>query len=375
MDVLDEARLNFLLIDSNLCDYASKSGDALRIEKMEEDFRTPYFRDVDRIIHSLSYTRYLDKTQVYSFKSNDHVSKRIVHVQLVSKIARTIGRALRLNTDLIEAISLGHDIGHTPLGHMGESILNEISQKELGEYFSHNVQSMRCYMNIENNGLGLNLTIQTLDGILCHNGELELQEYRPQKKTKETFLEEYERTYTEKDFVKTLVPMTLEGCVVRVSDIIAYLGKDIEDARILGIIKEEDIPINIRQILGVKNREIVNTIIMDLIHNSFGKPYLKLSDDVFEAIKELKKFNYVNIYDKSLTEEEKNEITHRYETLFNVFLQDVKNDNRKSLIFKDFLNYKNEAYQKNTSNERKVIDFLAGMTDDYFGSCYEKVGI
>lgn len=135
MDVLDEARLNFLLIDSNLCDYASKSSDALRIEKMEEDFRTPYFRDVDRIIHSLSYTRYLDKTQVYSFKSNDHVSKRIVHVQLVSKIARTIGRALRLNTDLIEAISLGHDIGHTPLGHMGESILNEISQKELGEYF------------------------------------------------------------------------------------------------------------------------------------------------------------------------------------------------------------------------------------------------
>ena len=210
---------------------------------------------------------------------------------------------------------------------------------------------------------------------MCHNGELELQKYRPKKKTKEIFLEEYERTYTEKDFVKTLVPMTLEGCVVRVSDIIAYLGKDIEDARILGIIKEEDIPINIRQVLGVKNREIVNTIIMDLIHNSFGKPYLKLSDDVFGAIKELKKFNYVHIYDKSLTEEEKKEIAHRYETLFTVFLQDIKNDNQESLIFKEFLNYKNEAYQENTSNERKVLDFIAGMTDDYFCNCYEKVGI
>ena len=233
MDVLDEARLNFLLIDSNLCDYASKSGDALRIEKMEEDFRTPYFRDVDRIIHSLSYTRYLDKTQVYSFKSNDHVSKRIVHVQLVSKIARTIGRALRLNTDLIEAISLGHDIGHTPLGHMGESILNEISQKELGEYFSHNVQSMRCYMNIENNGLGLNLTIQTLDGILCHNGEELCQVYKPVPKTLDDVLEQYRNSYKNRDANNTFA-MTLEGCVVRLCDVISYIGRDLEDAINLG---------------------------------------------------------------------------------------------------------------------------------------------
>lgn len=371
----EQIKANMKIHNQNLSIYATKDEDAVRFLEEKEDIRGPFFRDIDRIIYSYAFIRYSDKTQVFPGHKNDHITKRMLHVQYVSKIARTIGRALGLNEDLIEAASLGHDLGHVPFGHFGESVLSKISEEHNEGYFNHNVESVRLLMNLENKGYGKNITLQVLDGILCHNGELELQEYRPQKKTKETFLEEYERTYTEKDFVKTLVPMTLEGCVVRVSDIIAYLGKDIEDARILGIIKEEDIPINIRQILGVKNREIVNTIIMDLIHNSFGKPYLKLSDDVFEAIKELKKFNYVNIYDKSLTEEEKNEITHRYETLFNVFLQDVNNDNRKSLIFKDFLNYKNEAYQKNTSNERKVIDFLAGMTDDYFGSCYEKVGI
>ena len=128
-----------------------KNEDAIYLEKNESDFRAPFSRDVDRILYSLAFQRYMDKTQVFSFKENDNISHRMIHVQLVSKIARTIGRALRLNCDLIEAFSLGHDIGHTPLGHMGESILNEISQKELGEYFSHNVQSMRCYMNIENN--------------------------------------------------------------------------------------------------------------------------------------------------------------------------------------------------------------------------------
>lgn len=365
MDVLDEARLNFLLIDLNLCDYASKSGDALRIEKMEEDFRTPYFRDVDRIIHSLSYTRYLDKTQVYSFKSNDHVSKRIVHVQLVSKIARTIGRALRLNTDLIEAISLGHDIGHTPLGHMGESILNEISQKELGEYFSHNVQSMRCYMNIENNGLGLNLTIQTLDGILCHNGEELCQVYKPVPKTLDDVLEQYRNSYKNKDANNTFA-MTLEGCVVRLCDVISYIGRDLEDAINLGLLNRCDIPEKITQVLGNTNREIVNSIVTDVICMSMNKPYIKMSDKVYNALQELLDFNYKNIYNKASTSKDYEYYKEGMYRIYQSYLKAINDNDQENIIFKIFLNTQDESYLKSTSPKRMVIDFIAGMTDMFF---------
>ena len=180
---LEDARNNFLKKESYLCEFATKSIDFLRVREENEDIRPPFFHDIDRIIHSLSYTRYIDKTQVYPLNSNDHISKRMVHVQLVSKIARTIGRALNLNEDLIEAIALGHDIGHTPLGHVGESILNDISMRELGEYFAHNIQGVRNYLVVENNGCGLNLTIQVMDGIMCHNGEMLSSKYVPMKKT------------------------------------------------------------------------------------------------------------------------------------------------------------------------------------------------
>ena len=129
---------------------ACKDDEAYRIRVEEDnDFRTPFYRDIDRIVYSLAYTRYMDKTQVFSFNDNDNISKRMTHVQMVAKIARTIGRALRLNEDLIEAAALGHDIGHTPLGHLGVSILNEISMRELGEYFRHNVQGVRTYMYLQ----------------------------------------------------------------------------------------------------------------------------------------------------------------------------------------------------------------------------------
>ena len=171
MKNLESIKNNFLAQEKTYSKYATKSNEAIRFESIDDnDIRTPFFRDVDRIIHAYSYTRYADKTQVYSFKHNDHISKRMTHVQLVSKVARTIGRGLGLNTDLIEAIALGHDIGHTPLGHTGEAILNEISKRELNEYFAHNIQSVRHYMYVENNGNGLNLTVQVLDGIMCHNG-------------------------------------------------------------------------------------------------------------------------------------------------------------------------------------------------------------
>ncbi len=353
----------------NMSKYATNDEEAIRFKEEEKDIRSPFFRDIDRILYSYAFIRYSDKTQVFPRNRNDHITKRMLHVQYVSKIARTIGRALGLNEDLIEAASLGHDLGHVPFGHFGESVLNELSLKHNEGYFNHNVESVRILMNLENKGLGKNITLQVLDAILCHNGELELQEYRPVPKTKEIFLEQYQKTYNEKDFVKTLVPMTLEGCVVRVSDIIGYLGKDIEDACILKIIKREDIPIHIRDILGVKTKDIVNTIIVDLIENSLGKPYLKLSDNVFEAMKALKKFNYENIYDKSLTKEEQEKIIHMYNKLFETFLHDIEKENTQSKIYTDFLNYKVAEYINSTSKERKVIDFIAGMTDDYFLLC------
>ena len=157
---------NFLNKEKYLSCYATKSSDAIRLKEEKEDIRPPYFHDIDRIIHALSYSRYMDKTQVFSECENDHISRRMVHVQLVSKTARTIGRALNLNEDLIEAIALSHDIGHTPLGHSGEAMLDEICKSELNTSFAHNIQGVYYYMRLTN----ANLTIQVLDGIMCHNG-------------------------------------------------------------------------------------------------------------------------------------------------------------------------------------------------------------
>lgn len=359
-----------------LSDDACKDIDAIRYkEEFDEDIRGSFFRDIDRIIHSLSYTRYMDKTQVFSFEKNDNLSKRIVHVQLVSKIARTIGRALNLNEDLIESIALGHDIGHTPLGHAGERMLNKISMRELGEFFSHNIQSVREYMFLGNNGKGINLTLQTLDGIMCHNGEIALSIIEPIEKTKESFLEEYNKCYTDKNVLISLKPMTLEGCVVRISDIIGYIGRDIEDAINVGIINREDIPKHITDVLGFTNKEIVNTIILDIINNSYGKKYIKLSDDVYKAIISLKKFNYQNIYNRANSSNKLALIEDGMNHLYYKYLEDLKNNNLDSDIFKVFLDGMDKNYLENTKNERKVIDYIAGMTDEYLVESIIKEGL
>ena len=270
---------------------ACKDSDAIYLNVEEErDFRTPFFRDIDRILYSLSFQRYMDKTQVFSFKDNDHLTKRMIHVLYVSKIARTIGRELGLNEDLIEAGALGHDLGHTPFGHVGEAILNEISVRAGCGYFNHNVHSVRLLMSIENHGRGKNITLQTLDAILCHNGELVMGKYEPRwNKTKEEFLCDYEKTYKDRRVSLELIPMTLEGCVVRISDLIAYLGRDIDDAIRMNLLKWSDVPKSITSVLGFSNREIVNTIINDVINNSKGKKYIKLSDDVYIVMEEDKK--------------------------------------------------------------------------------------
>lgn len=367
----DSMNVNLLKNEENMSMYATKSSDGVRLKEFKEDIRPNYFRDIDKIIYSHCYSRYIDKTQVFSFKNNDHITKRIIHVQLVSKIARTIGRALNLNEDLIEAISLGHDVGHVPFGHVGESILNEISLKYLDEPFKHNVQSVRNLMVLENNGKGINLCVQVLDGILCHNGEKLQKIYNYKHKTTEEFIKEYNKCYTKEKF--DLVPMTLEGCVVRLSDVIGYLGRDIEDAITLGIIDKEDIPINIRKKLGENNSSIISLIINDIIINSINKPYIKLSDEYYNLMNELLDFNYKNIYAKAYTNDEKNKIKEMFNDIYKSYFTDLETNNINSSICKVFLNEMNEEYKNNTSNERIVIDYISGMTDDFFVNEYNKL--
>lgn len=367
----DSMNVNLLKNEENMSMYATKSSDGVRLKEFREDIRPNYFRDIDKIIYSHCYSRYIDKTQVFSFKNNDHITKRIIHVQLVSKIARTIGRALNLNEDLIEAISLGHDVGHVPFGHVGESILNEISLKYLDEPFKHNVQSVRNLMVLENNGKGINLCVQVLDGILCHNGEKLQKIYNYKHKTTEEFIKEYNKCYKKEKF--DLVPMTLEGCVVRLSDVIGYLGRDIEDAITLGIIDKEDIPINIRKKLGENNSSIISLIINDVIINSINKPYIKLSDEYYNLMNELLDFNYKNIYAKAYTNDEKNKIKEMFNDIYKSYLTDLETNNINSSICKLFLNEMNEEYKNNTSNERIVIDYISGMTDDFFVNEYNKL--
>ena len=357
---------NFLKIEDTYSPNATKSSEAVRFHPIDDDIRAPFFRDVDRIIHALSYTRYADKTQVYSFKQNDHISERMLHVQLVSKVARTIGRALNLNCDLIEAIALGHDVGHTPLGHTGEALLNEISLRELGEYFAHNIQGVRHYMEVENHGEGLNLSVQVLDGIMCHNGEMLSNVYTPVAKTKEEFLREYQEAYHDLKASSHNHPMTLEGCVVRISDIIGYIGRDIEDAIELGLFERSELPKEITEVLGNTNSDIMNTIILDIIENSLDKPYIALSERVYRALFALKKFNGENIYSKSMTNEDIEYYRSGMNQLYHIYLDDINGNRGESVIYTIFLNSQSPRYLKGTDARRKVIDFIAGMTDDMF---------
>lgn len=339
-----------------------------------ENIRPVFFHDTDRIIHSLAYARYIDKTQVFYLFEHDHITHRVLHVQFVSKIGRVIGRCLKLNEDLIEAISLGHDLGHVPYGHDGEEVLNDLSQ-ELGlGYFCHNAQSVRFLKEIEKKGKGLNLSLQVLDGIIAHNGEILNKEYKPNyKKTWNCFEEEYQKCFSEKEYSKKIFPMTLEGCVVRISDVIAYIGRDIEDAITVKLIKRKDIPKEISETIGSSNDDIINTLALDLIKNSYGKDYLAFSEDIFKALNDLMVFNYKNIYTNSRIKTETHKTNSMYKQLYNKYYSDLKNNEISSPIFKYFLNSMDESYCKNTDNKRKVIDFIAGMTDNFFNNQYNKL--
>ena len=237
----------------------------------------------------------------------------------------------------------------------------------------HNVESVRELMTLENDGNGKNLCIQTLDGMLCHNGEFLQSNYMPKKKTKEDFLKDYEECYKTKDYYKELIPMTMEGCVVRISDIIGYLGRDIEDAIRLGVLDKESIPDSIKAILGDSNKNIVNTIVEDIIKNSYGKNYIAMSPFVYNAVKDLKDFNYFNIYDKANSPEEKKHIKEMFNLVADTVLEQLNNNDTNANIYRTFLDNMNDDYLNNTTNERKVIDYIAGMTDYYFTREYENI--
>lgn len=363
-------------LSKNAC--SSKSAIRLIDEKIHDrkNIRPAFFHDTDKIIHSLAYTRYIDKTQVFYLFENDHITHRVLHVQLVSKIARVIGRALSLNEDLIEAISLGHDLGHVPYGHDGERKLNQIMNSKTGEFFCHNAQSVRALNTLENRGKGINLSVQVLDGILCHNGELMLKQYNPDyKKTKEQFEQEYKRCWTDKDYSKKIIAMTLEGCVMRIADVIAYIGRDLEDAITLGLIKRKDIPKSVEEAIGNTNAQIINNFVLDIINNSYGKDYIMLSDEKFKAITEFYKFSETEIYQNPKKSSQDNKIRNMFDVLFESYIHDLEKDNHESSILKFFLKNKDSEYRKNTSNPRIVCDYIAGMTDDFFNNEFKRIMI
>jgi len=281
---------------------------------------------------------------------------------------------LKLNEDLIEAISLGHDLGHAPYGHDGGRILNKLCTDPCNALgcFCHNAQSVKLLMELEQKGKGLNLSLQVLDGILAHNGEILSNIYKPEYgKTFEKFEEEYRKCFEEENYSKKIYPVTLEGCVVRISDVIAYIGRDIEDAITLKLIKRRMIPIEIRRTLGSSNDKIINTLVLDLIKNSYDKEYLAFSNKIFLALEELKKFNEKYIYTNPKTNTESNKIENMYEQLFAKYQQALENNSQDSYI-KEFLHDMDDDYLKNTDPKRMVIDCIAGMTDDFFSNQYEE---
>lgn len=372
----DIKRIKKIMLKSEkkLSKYACRSKDAVREYEQDEDIRLEYARDVDKIIHSSCYTRYMSKTQVFIEPINDHISTRMTHVQYVSKAARTIARALSLNEDLCEAIALGHDVGHTPYGHFGERVLNKISKTyNSGKCFAHNLNSVRVFRVLEKKGKSTNLTLQVLDGIMCHNGEFIQEKYRPQKnKSFEDLKREYEECLLDEEKIKRLTPMTLEGCVVRISDIIGYIGKDIDDACRLGIFNKNMLPENVKKYLGTDNTQIMNSIIIDVIENSLGKDYISMSKNVYEAVAQLKDFNYDKIYTKAITKEDEKRYTKTIESLYSVYSRALDAKDETNDIYKVFLKCMDKEYLENTSDSQKIIDYISGMTDNFLEKQYEK---
>ncbi|PKK90250.1 MAG: dGTP triphosphohydrolase [Candidatus Wallbacteria bacterium HGW-Wallbacteria-1] len=361
--------------DSQLSKMASKSADGFRLREHDlvEDLRTPYVIDRDKIIYSGAYRRYQGKTQVVYFpaKVSEVVSNRSLHTFYVTNIAMTVGKYLGLNLELLQAIALGHDLGHAPFGHDGETMLSALWEKSENREFHHNIQSYYIVDHVAYKGRGLNLTLQTKDGIICHDGEVRNTRLRPPREVSaRERIQELNRYIAEKEAGKkpVIVPWTMEGCVVRITDVIAYIGQDIEDAIRFGLITRDQVP----PVLGKTNGEIIDNLLSDLISESYGQDWLGLSAEMSTRLEELKAWNYANIYKNPGLNKHRDKISRCFQILFDRYCNDIECKSKSSQVWKDFLSDKAEEYMESYSTVEKVKDFIAGMSDSYFVKCIEE---
>ena len=336
-----------------------------REQPRDEDLRGYYFRDITAIVHSYPFRRLKHKTQVFFAPRNDHICTRIEHVMHVATISATICKALGLDVDLAWAISLGHDLGHTPFGHLGESILQELLKDRGG--FSHEIYSLRQVDHLINYGRGLNLTYAVRDGIINHCGEAFEQSIRPDFRTRDLGsimkLEYY--------------PCTWEGAVMRMADKVAYLGRDIEDAIHLGVLRPEELPLEAVAVLGRTNSEIIDTMVNDIIACAETSGAIGFSDEVYGALSLLKDFNYERIYLSPLLTDYHEYFERMLRTLFDYlgdlfgrcgidFTRYEGERNRLAVRFGDYLLKMQDFYEKSDRSwDRAIVDYLAGMTDDF----------
>lgn len=359
--------------------YRTSDEDALRREERPADrssiWRPAFVRDVEKILHMPAYNRYAGKTQVFSFRSNDDLSRRGLHVQLVARIARDIGYALGLNCDLIEAIGLGHDLGHTPFGHAGERCLNDVFHERTGRWFFHNVHSVRVLDKL----YGRNISLQTLDGALCHNGEYEQRVFELSGLSS---FGEFDRVVDEcvsggGTVIGHLRPMTLEGCVVRISDIIAYVGRDRQDAIEAGLLTGDAFEDGLG---GTYNSWILTHASADIIEHSYGKDRIEMSEELFAEIRRAKAENYAKIYRSSGIEGERAEVLARaFELMYERCLDDLHKRDESSFIFRhhitrieEQLAHYGRTYDWQSDPEQTVVDYIASMTDGYFAELASK---
>ncbi|MGI6203953.1 MAG: deoxyguanosinetriphosphate triphosphohydrolase [Anaerovoracaceae bacterium] len=318
--------------DERLSEFACRASESKgrRVEEPQCEYRTVFQRDRDRIIHSKSFRRLMHKTQVFLSPEGDHYRTRLTHTLEVAQISRTAARALALNEDLTEAVSLGHDLGHTPFGHTGEKILDSIHPGG----FRHNVQSLRVVDLLEehNGKRGMNLTYEVRDGILNHTGDD--------------------------------LPYTLEGQIVRICDRIAYINHDIDDAIRAGVIKDEDLPVSSVRTLGRTHSERINTLVGDLIRESDGKDRIAMSAAAYGEMDKLRDFMFEHVYlDPEVKKEE--DLIRAEEIIVSLYNYYLKRPERLPEEFRAMMT----EFDTNTL----VKDFVAGMTDRYAINLYQKI--
>ncbi|MFA7396777.1 MAG: deoxyguanosinetriphosphate triphosphohydrolase family protein [Sphaerochaetaceae bacterium] len=342
----------------------------------QEDVRGQYYRDTTAIIHSSAFRRLKHKTQVFFAPSNDHICTRMEHVLHVASIASAICRGLHLDTELAWAIGMGHDLGHTPFGHVGETILSDMMQKKNLGKFEHELHSVRIIDFLANHGKGLNLTYAVRDGIATHNGEVFDQSLMP------TF--EIQQLDTMKTR-KGARPATWEATVVRFSDQIAYLGRDYEDAQRLAIVEKDSLPSQVANTLGATNAQIINTLVNDLIDHSHPEKGIQFSDEIFESVLMMKEFNYSHIYRSPLLEGYSAYYARLFaliadylQSLFETYEFDEDGyKSEKNMVAVGFMLHLTEmkdAYQSHDGNlDRVIYDYIAGMSDNFCLDCANEI--